>query len=86
MVSDCMVDGKTGPPHTNLHRAEKRCLADQLDIRFKGKPEIGKALHNAAVAPDKGDGSLLAGLEGCDRYQGLVPGAGGGGGVFPEAG
>ena len=82
MVGNRMIDGKPGLPHADLNRAEKGGLADQLDIRFEGEPEIGEALHDAVVAPDKGNGGLLAGLEGGDRDQGLVPGTGGGRRVF----
>jgi hypothetical protein len=81
-----MIDGKTGPPHGNLDRAEKGSFADQPDICFEGKPEIGEALDDTAVAPDKGNSGLLAGLESSDRYQRLVPGADGGRRVFQEAG
>ena len=86
MVSDRMVDGKPGLPHGNLDWSGEGGLPDQPDISFEGESEIGEALHNTAVAPDEGDGGLLAWLEGGDRYQGLVAGAEGGRCVFKEAG
>jgi hypothetical protein len=76
VVGDRMVDGKPGLPHSNLDRPGKGGLADQPDICFKGEPEIGEALHNAAVAPDKGDGAFLAWMKGGDWHQGLVTGTG----------
>jgi hypothetical protein len=81
-----MVDGKTGLPNGNLDRAEERGFSDKFNIGFQGEPEIGEALHNAVVSPDKSDGALLARLEGRDRYQVFVPRAPGGRGFFPKAG
>jgi hypothetical protein len=71
-----MVDGKPGLPHGYLDRTEQWGFPDQLDICSEGKTEVGKALHNTAVAPDEGNGAFLAGPECGDGHQGLIPRAG----------